>query len=186
VTEEEWLTADEHKLNRLVKGMEPRRQRLFAAACCRQLGELVTDPVPAAALDAVEQYADTGRSKAALGRHRLALRHHRYANLARIAGLSDTLAAIEAAATENDLGMIITLVKEALRTAGPSDDGPAFRTLYRLYRDLSGRPPTSSPLAAGWRTADVVGIAKRLYETRDFSAMPILADALMDAGWKSL
>jgi hypothetical protein len=185
LTEEEWLTADERTVNRLVKGMEPRRQRLFAAACCRQLGELVTHPVPAAALDAVELYADTGKSKAALGRHRLAVRHHRYANLARIPGLSDALAAVEAAATENDLGMIVTLVKEALHTAGLAVDGPAFRTLYRLYRDLSGRPPTSSPFAAGWRTADVVGIARRLYETRDFSAMPILADALMDAGCDS-
>ncbi|MBA4187221.1 MAG: hypothetical protein C0467_04300 [Planctomycetaceae bacterium] len=33
-----------------------------------------------------------------------------------------------------------------------------------------------------WLTADAVAIAKQMYESRDFSAMPILADALQDAG----
>jgi hypothetical protein len=181
MTEAEWLAADDRTVNRLVKGMDARRQRLFAAACCRQLGALVADPVPAAALDAIERYADTGKSKAALARHRLALRHHRYANLARTPGLSDALTAVEAAATENDMWAIVTLVKEALRTAGSAADAPAFRALYVLYRDLTGRPPPAGHFAAGWRTADAVTIAGRVYETRDFSALPILADVLEDA-----
>lgn len=142
----------------------------------------MADPVPTAALDAVEQYADTGKSKAALARHRLALRHHRYANLARTPGLSDALAAVEAAATENDLGTIVTLVKVALLAAGSAADAPAFGTLYVLYRDLMGRPPAADHFAAGWRTAQDVSIARRVYDTRDFSALPILADALEDAG----
>jgi hypothetical protein len=182
MTEAEWLAAGDRTVNRLVKGMDARRQRLFAAACCRQLGALVADPVPAAALDAVEQYADTGKSKAALARHRLALRHHRYANLARTPGLSDALTAVEAAATENDLWTIVTLVKEALRTAGSAADAPAFRRLYVLYRDLTGRPAAAGRFAAGWRTADAVTIARRAYETREFPALPVLADALEDAG----
>jgi hypothetical protein len=182
MTEAEWLAADDRTVNRLVKGMDARRQRLFAAACCRLLGGQVADPVPAAALDAVEQYADTRKSKAALARHRLALRHHRYANLARTPGLSDALTALEASATENDMGTIVTLVKEALLSAGSAADAPAFRTLYVLYRDLTGRPAAGGHFAAGWRTADVVTIARRVYETRDFSALPILADALEDAG----
>jgi hypothetical protein len=182
MTEAEWLSADDRTVNRLVKGMDARRQKLFAAACCRQLGELVADPVPAAALDAVEQYADSGKSKAALARHRLALRHHRYANLARTPGLSDALSAVEAAATENDLWTIVTLVKEAVRTAGSTPDAQVIRTLYVLYRDLTGRPTTAGHFAAGWRTADAVIIARRAYETRDFSGLPILADALEDAG----
>ena len=35
---------------------------------------------------------------------------------------------------------------------------------------------------ARWRTATVTGIAQSLYESKDFSAMPILADALEDTG----
>ncbi|MCE9568126.1 MAG: hypothetical protein K8U57_39490 [Planctomycetes bacterium] len=41
------------------------------------------------------------------------------------------------------------------------------------------RPVTFSP---EWRTSTAVAIASGMYESRDFSAMPILADALQDAG----
>ena len=33
-----------------------------------------------------------------------------------------------------------------------------------------------------WRTSDAVALARGMYTNRDFSAMPILADALQDAG----
>jgi hypothetical protein len=36
--------------------------------------------------------------------------------------------------------------------------------------------------APEWRTDTAVALARRVYEARDFSAMPILADALQDAG----
>jgi len=32
-----------------------------------------------------------------------------------------------------------------------------------------------------WRTSTVLALARQMYDSRDFSAMPILADALMDA-----
>jgi hypothetical protein len=35
---------------------------------------------------------------------------------------------------------------------------------------------------ARWRTSTAVAIAKQLYESRDFSPMPVLADALQDGG----
>ncbi|MBA4188070.1 MAG: hypothetical protein C0467_08625 [Planctomycetaceae bacterium] len=43
--------------------------------------------------------------------------------------------------------------------------------------------PDPHPLfAPEWRTDTVVSLAKHIYESRDFGAMPILADALQDAG----
>ncbi|WP_232069567.1 hypothetical protein [Gemmata massiliana] len=33
-----------------------------------------------------------------------------------------------------------------------------------------------------WRTSTAVALAAQMYESRDFSAMPVLADALQDAG----
>jgi hypothetical protein len=51
-----------------------------------------------------------------------------------------------------------------------------------LVRDIFGNPFRSVTFLAEWRTATAVGIAARMYESRDFSAMPILADALRDAG----
>ncbi|MBP3958123.1 hypothetical protein J8F10_22980 [Gemmata sp. G18] len=33
-----------------------------------------------------------------------------------------------------------------------------------------------------WSTSTVLALAKQMYDSRDFSVMPILADALQDAG----
>src|SRR4051812_520636 len=52
-----------------------------------------------------------------------------------------------------------------------------------LARDVFNnpfRPPGA--LAPEWRTGTVLAMAKQMYEARDFSGMPILADALQDAG----
>ena len=45
-----------------------------------------------------------------------------------------------------------------------------------------GRPAVFSP---AWRAATAVALARPMYESRDFGAMPILADALQDAGCES-
>lgn len=37
-------------------------------------------------------------------------------------------------------------------------------------------------MLAEWRTGDVVAIARGMLQSKDFSALPILADALQDAG----
>jgi hypothetical protein len=52
----------------------------------------------------------------------------------------------------------------------------------RLLREVYGHPYRFVPFRAAWRTSDVMTIARNMYESRDFSAMPILADALQDAG----
>ena len=43
----------------------------------------------------------------------------------------------------------------------------------------------SRTFRAEWRTGTAVALANEMYETRDFGAMPILADALQDAGCDS-
>lgn len=52
----------------------------------------------------------------------------------------------------------------------------------RLLRDIIGNPfrPVAFPLA--WRTDTVLALARQMYESREFAAMPILADAIEDAG----
>ncbi|MCE9563483.1 MAG: hypothetical protein K8U57_15695 [Planctomycetes bacterium] len=49
-------------------------------------------------------------------------------------------------------------------------------------RDIFGNPFRPVTFTTQWRTSTAVAIAKEMYESRDFSAMPILADALQDAG----
>jgi hypothetical protein len=54
-----------------------------------------------------------------------------------------------------------------------------------LIRDIFGNPFRPVAFDPAWRTDTAVSLAKHMYENRDFSAMPILADALQDAGCDS-
>jgi hypothetical protein len=63
-------------------------------------------------------------------------------------------------------------------TVEPEIRGP----MSNLLRDIFGNPFRPVTFDPAWRTADTSGIAARMYESRDFSAMPILADALEEAG----
>ena len=51
-----------------------------------------------------------------------------------------------------------------------------------LVRDIFPPPGYTPSLRPEWRTSTVVAIARQMDDTGDFSAVPILADALQDAG----
>ena len=51
-----------------------------------------------------------------------------------------------------------------------------------LGRDIFGGLSPSANFSADWRTDTVLTLARTMYESREFGAMPILADALQDAG----
>ncbi|WP_439621821.1 hypothetical protein [Gemmata sp.] len=51
-----------------------------------------------------------------------------------------------------------------------------------LFREVFGNPFRPIAFNADWRTDTVVSLATAAYESRDFSTLPILADALQDAG----
>ncbi|VTR93300.1 Uncharacterized protein OS=Sorangium cellulosum (strain So ce56) GN=sce5710 PE=4 SV=1 [Gemmata massiliana] len=70
-----------------------------------------------------------------------------------------------------------------------SDDvflrGAAPRYLGRnsdIIRCVFGNPFRSITFLPDWRTSTAVTLAAQMYESRDFGAMPILGDALQDAG----
>jgi hypothetical protein len=54
-----------------------------------------------------------------------------------------------------------------------------------LLRDIFGNPFRTVALSTDWCTETAVALARQMYASRDFSAMPILADALQDAGCTS-
>jgi hypothetical protein len=45
-----------------------------------------------------------------------------------------------------------------------------------------GNPFRPVTLNLSWLTSDVLALARQVYDSRDFSPMPVLADALQDAG----
>jgi hypothetical protein len=51
-----------------------------------------------------------------------------------------------------------------------------------VLRDLFGDPPRPVPFDPRWRTPAVLALAEGAYEERDFARLPVLADALEDAG----
>jgi hypothetical protein len=54
--------------------------------------------------------------------------------------------------------------------------------LCHLVRDVFGNPFRPVAFDPAWRTKPAVALARRMYAAREFSDMPILADALQDAG----
>jgi hypothetical protein len=51
-----------------------------------------------------------------------------------------------------------------------------------LVRDVFRYPPAVTQSDPTWLTSPVLGMARPMYTRRDFSHMPVLADALQDAG----
>jgi hypothetical protein len=51
-----------------------------------------------------------------------------------------------------------------------------------LLREVYGNPYRLLPFAPAWRTSTATTLARQMYDSGDFGAMPILADALQDAG----
>jgi hypothetical protein len=51
-----------------------------------------------------------------------------------------------------------------------------------LLRDIFGNRFRSVAIPRKWQTDTAITLARQMYDSRDFGAMPILADALQDAG----
>jgi hypothetical protein len=59
----------------------------------------------------------------------------------------------------------------------------AAKTQADLLRDIVGpRLFRTTKVCPSWRTSTAIALARKMYESRDYSLMPILADALQDAG----
>jgi hypothetical protein len=70
----------------------------------------------------------------------------------------------------------------SLPLAGSYDPRKANGIICDLLRDVFGNPFRKTRFEKGWRTDTAVSLAKQMYDSREFSAMPILGDALQDAG----
>lgn len=51
-----------------------------------------------------------------------------------------------------------------------------------LLREVYYNPYLFIPFPAAWRTTEVLSVARHMYDTGEFGAMPVLADALQEAG----
>jgi hypothetical protein len=68
------------------------------------------------------------------------------------------------------------------RVTGDAAEAEEAPHLLALFRDVFGNPYRKVAFKSAWRTPDVKALAKGIYEEKAFDRMPILADALQDAG----
>lgn len=177
----EFLQSLAYQLNAPAAGrLTDRKLRLFAAGCGRRATRLCPDPRLAAAVAAAEAFADARTNADRAGpkavRRDLAADpewpHTPPGRLARaVAGRSGRVAAIEASWWASYLA------------GGSSGRAGQERELQGpLLRDVIGNPFRPASFDPVWRTEAVVGLGRGMYESSDFGPMPVLADALEDAG----
>jgi hypothetical protein len=174
----------------LLRLQSRRRFALFGCACCRSIWPLLSDARSRVAIETTESYLD-GRTDerdwmAAWGeadQARQTVWLKRFASGESIARAKRvaTVAACRAVSLSvmDAAGEAATAI--AWSAAEP-ELGAAEAQLANLFRDIFGNPFRPVEFNASWRTGDVVDLARGVYEERAFERLPLLADALMDAG----
>jgi hypothetical protein len=199
MTEQEWRVCADPKemLEFLGRKASERLLRLFGCACCRRIWHLITDKQRRNALEAAEGYADgivtsdelQQALSSAMGVYQgggvslvdgailVACHFHPWDELA----IANTISLLESAAS-------------AAAGGPPWDDAwmqariPELKQQAGLLRDIFGRifytktlfRPTL--LDPNWLTSTVISLANQMYDSKNFVPMPILGDALQDAG----
>jgi hypothetical protein len=188
MTEQEWLTSgDPKEMVRFLGQTESNRKfRLLACACVRHTPPLPTVVDAATTLELAERIADDDPQ--------VDWNHDWLAEWERVSQLvEDATTATERRFT----GMLITTLGEdvhdeaywvvsyLIEWLAEVSGHPATDLPIRIVRDIFGNPFRPVALDPVWRTATVVALAQGIYADRAFDRMPILADALQDAGCDS-
>jgi hypothetical protein len=200
MNEAEWLScADPQPMLEVLQanghGSE-RKARLFAVACARKVWSWMTDERSRRALEVCEQYAD---GLAGLKALKAARRDAFAASKVRASASAGTAypAASEHAAVVALLVCTDTRRKGwlevACSTAGSANSlvfhglgeaaGWADRAAQcHLLRDIFGNPVRPATVKAAWLTPIVTALAHTIYDEPAFDRLPVLADALEEAG----
>ncbi len=196
MNEAEWLASGDPKaMLALIQGkISDRKLRLFACACCRRVVPLLSDPELVRTLEvaerSIEQQASVEECRAA---SKSVFDHYNRTNPGGGGSSIDLVVAWAAALRptgEYPLDYAGYVFENACRLGGRwivgqplSDEQQRERAIQAaLLRDVVGNPFRPVAFPSEWRTDTAVSLARQMYDSREFSAMPILADALQDAG----
>jgi hypothetical protein len=166
-----------------------RQLRLFACACCRSIAAHFIDPRSLPAVKVAEQYADGAATDAEL----VAVWE------AADQALRDILDAMDEDGDEHPYSAAVAAHWCALQSTSRSDvvykvSHTAYwalrgtdaldedETQAALLEDILGRPASITSADPAWLTGTVVSLAEGIYADRAFDRLPILGDALEDAG----
>jgi hypothetical protein len=176
-----------------------RKQRLFAVACCRRVEDFLKDSRALKALAVAERFADglVGDAERSLARKAAqqaaqvrgvvpapaAPRWERRAASAVYWATART--AWEAAWNASEVAVSVPVWRAGgyVSRDVPAVVPPELRAQADVLRDLFGNPFRPLPSVGEFRhSATVLGLAQAIYEDARFADMPVLADALEEAG----
>jgi hypothetical protein len=201
MTEAEWLACEEPlpmvahvcaQLGATRTKIGRRKLRLFSCACLRLVWDLLADPREREAVAVCERFAEGQATAAELEAARRAAFAHalNQSSFATNTGFAINYAAGKSF-TENAVtrsirsACVARCVGPRIKEGGVPTDSAEWRAAARaqadLLREVFGTSGHST-FSPAWRTDNAVTLARQMYESRDFGAMPILADALQDAG----
>jgi hypothetical protein len=203
VTEAEWLSCTSYKLMLEVlldKGSE-RKLRLFVCACCRQVwGALPTEDCRRV-VEVSERYADGLATKKELQQARLAarksiLKRDQRCNAPAFWQVADPCSFIAWCTTRETIRAGVQEAAEAAGSYlkvhgwGKSNQGqpatfPDPHKVAGILREVFGnpfRPACFSRSVLAWNDGTAVKLAQAIYAERSFDRLPVLADALEEAG----
>jgi hypothetical protein len=183
MTEAEWLgCADPQAMLEELRGKaSDRKLRLFAVACCRRVWHRLTDERSRRAVDFAKGFADGQVTDDAL------LEAERAASLALadLAGEDARMFAVGvtmAAARQIPLHRLVIFATEPSGGTSELTDSPKCLLLRDIFGPLPFHTVAPDPRWLTWNHGTIPAIARRIYDERAFHDLPILADALEDAG----
>jgi hypothetical protein len=200
MTEAEWLEAtDSQSAIMFLDGkVSIRKLRLFGVECCWLSDRLRNDAATRHRLAVIEEYAEgratgtalreiedgawdvaTGYTELGIGSPEVGTVEwsERWDN-----GRAFEAVAILATSPNSQRSLASIIASVVTRI----EDFAIFEYELRpILHDIIGNPFRPVAFAPAWRTDTAVVLAQQMYESRDFGAMPILADALQDAGCDS-
>jgi len=193
MTEKEWRTsgAPDALLNHCWASASERKKRLFGCACCYRLDRF-PDPRCKTAVRVAERFVDGESTAEALDTaYRSAgsvVRTH--ARRGRRGQYEDesqelfggTAACSNVASPDPDHARWTWNDVANTRLEAGSKWHAELAATADLVRCVFGNPFRPPALDSNWLTSDVAALATGIYADRAFDRMPILADALQDAG----
>ena len=180
MTEVGWVAASGSTLMlEFIRGKaSDRKLRLFAVACCRRVWHLLKHERSRRAVEVAERFADADATDGERDEAR------RVSNIAKTDGLGGTTTRPAAraahACTDPKPFVAATLAGRQAVAAGNLKRESAAQE--QLLRCIFGNPFRTVTLDSSWLTSTVRSLAEGIYADRAFDRLPILADALMDAG----
>jgi hypothetical protein len=205
MNQKQWLASTDPQamLDYLEEHTSDQKLRLFAVACCRRFwAHIAQDEASRQAVDVAERFADGAATVEECRRAASAIpstwwtsgsdpvlravRETAGATVRRFAGAAATdachkaflLAGCVAGAEAEERGLSTAKTTAAERLAMTAERQRQVASIRCLF----GNPFAPVAREANWLTSDVLALARGVSDEKAFARMPILADALQDAG----